>query len=296
MSKYDNYLSTENVMDAKMALETFYTFNKNVLSFFRGIDTQMRDVLDAPSVSAKEVELIKQQITSNLPTLNRLKVSIGMLDLATLSDEYGKKLQQQITYIKEIMTVGETDINLNQFDGLMKQNEATFAKEQEENRRIAKEEKERIVREEAACKAKEEIRRKAKEEEEKESIVCFLGVNIDSEICKKFGFSFVCGGIYNVRKGNTRVECYLSDGIVTRFICSYNPRYNNEPPSSLVKFPYNISFCDKYEDMVSKLGAPNKENFSGNQKEYIWVNAGLLKKYNITVRVNGEAIVAIYFS
>jgi hypothetical protein len=189
---YVKEISELDKQEAKTELENYHFLNLGLLQFFKAIDNQMQVILNSSTINPKSVELIQNQVNSDLPVLKKLKYEINMLDTNSLSMAHKDKINKTIDYIKDIMVIGEVDTTSNQFFALLKENETAIAlekeqKEREEAERKAKAERERKEREEAERKtqeekarrervekehiAREEAKQKAKEEEERQRIV-----------------------------------------------------------------------------------------------------------------------------
>jgi hypothetical protein len=57
-NEYVNQLNNLDKQDAKSELENFYFFNSGVLQFFKGIDSQVQAILNAPAINPKGVEQV----------------------------------------------------------------------------------------------------------------------------------------------------------------------------------------------------------------------------------------------
>jgi hypothetical protein len=144
MSNFDDYINRLNSLDqqeAKTELENFYFLNLGLLQFFKAIDNQMQVILNSSTINPKSVELIQNQVKSDLLVLKRLKYEINMLDTNSLSTAHKDKINKIIGYIKDIMVIGEVDTISNQFFALLKENETAIAWEKEQKERMEEERK-----------------------------------------------------------------------------------------------------------------------------------------------------------
>lgn len=128
---YTNQLNQSLNKENKSELETFYSINSDLLKYFKAIDKHIQALLSASNIDFRSIEELK----GVLPTLNKLKFEINLLDANSLSDSYKAKINKTISYIKEVMLIAEVDSITTQFFDLLEKNEMVFAEEQEKRRK-----------------------------------------------------------------------------------------------------------------------------------------------------------------
>ena len=321
MQDFNNYINQLNRLDSqenRSELENFYHFNAGLLQFFKGIDSQITAILNAPIVNPKSVELIQAQINDVLPTLNKIKFEISMFHTDMLSEAHKVKINRTIAYTQNNMTVGEVESISYQLFDLLQKNETAFAQEKAEQERKKQAERERIAREEAERKAKEErerkeriareeAERKAREEREKKEdeerkeklgIAYYLGLNIDSHIVKPFLKEFGIRRNYNnsfhekYSNDNGAIQIRVDDSEKIIAIGCYwlKVRLEDKEKYQNIYYPNKIRIYDSVEKIEAKIGEYDSDLLQDGCLSYFWEAVPICGKfYDFHTMASGES-------
>lgn len=135
LNKYINELQNFDSDEMKGKVATFYTFHKNTLSYYNGIDVQFKDLLNASIVNLEIGNDILIRAKNNLDYLVRAKREIELFDINSANKELKEKISNGITYVRNTMSLSETQevlssiltdirksIELNRIEAERKQN------------------------------------------------------------------------------------------------------------------------------------------------------------------------------
>ena len=126
---FKDYIDNLNNLDnceARVELETFYTFNSSIFKFFKTINFTIEELLVQTNVSAKA----KAQLEDILPILIKLRSEILSLEQYTFAIGYKEKVDVAIQYIKDKMVLNEVEDVAHKFYKLLEDNKSALLEAQ----------------------------------------------------------------------------------------------------------------------------------------------------------------------
>lgn len=172
LNNYINSLNEYGNNELKVKLENFYLFNKPVISFFKGIDSQFQSLMSAKSIDENVVNDI---IGSKdiLDALTNAKRELFSFNEIILSESAKNKLLKNYDYIINTMVLNEALTMIQKFFTLLSENELALKSEQEELENLKKKKIEDDRKKKEEEKRKEELRLaeiELKKQEEKQKL------------------------------------------------------------------------------------------------------------------------------
>jgi hypothetical protein len=157
LNNYINSLNEFSSNELKVKLENFYLFNKPVISFFKGIDSQFHSLMSANSIDEHTIN----SIVSNkeiLDALTNAKRELFSFDEIILSESVKNKLLKNYDYIVNTMVLNEALTMIQKIYTLLSENELALKSEQEELENLKKKKIEDDRKKKEEEKRKEELR------------------------------------------------------------------------------------------------------------------------------------------
>ncbi len=128
---YINELNSLENQEAKAELQTFYMLHASTFKFFKAIDNTIQELLKQPNVSKIAIE----QLNGALPTLKKLRNQISKLDTITFLSDYKTIIDQQVIFIKNEMTLAETENTIKKIQELLESNNKALEIERTEKQK-----------------------------------------------------------------------------------------------------------------------------------------------------------------
>lgn len=276
-NELNNYINSLNEFgndELKVKLENFYLFNKPVITFFKGIDSQFKTLLTASNFDETILNNILDSSNKTLQTLTAIKRELLFFDEILLSEKLKTKILNNVEYIQNAMVCNEVESIVAKFYSLLNDNEKILINEAEKVKRIEKEKMEANNRKEKEEKLKEELHIKEVEykelEQKKQAEISVL----KNELIKKE---------FDKRK---EFIDYLLNSNVKKTVQFKSSRYGLSP-SMFCNVEYNYYCQGNYNDfkifieskLIKQEKVPNdmkeffeKEFFSENAVEIIELN------------------------
>jgi hypothetical protein len=230
LNNYINELNSVEKNELKTKLENYFLFNISTISFFKGINNQLKSLLGANSFD--EVTILK--IVNNdetITTLTNLKRTLIFIDRKNINEDLQAKYDKYISYIEEKLTLNEVDEFVNKINDLLNENEELINENQKD-----KDKQEEIKKsEELDLKRKEETIKYLETKRTEIEITKNNFINDELKLRKKIVEKF------KNQNFNHNANKYLSS-------------YNSSPYSLYLLEKYNVTIIEaSLERLVVKI-------------------------------------------
>lgn len=114
MENYEDYLKQVGSIAGEKPqnpLQDLYKFNKELLQFFNGINSQCENYLKSENENDfRSIQAVLIKLYESVPTLSRLKYHISTFDFEGIDEEFSSKIKKHFDYIQKEMLISEVNV------------------------------------------------------------------------------------------------------------------------------------------------------------------------------------------